>query len=151
MKNPLKLLLVCSIFVLNESCKDSEIEPPIIDPPTYGNQYAWKETAIKKGNEEWEEISNGNVLRLYTDYKVDADTMFGVYEYNGKNANIEINTPPLIYKGFFKKKDSIFLKIPNENSEGNTYVALKCEILSNSEMILRNDKSSPKIDIKYKR
>ncbi|WP_209578909.1 MULTISPECIES: hypothetical protein [unclassified Sphingobacterium] len=151
MRNSFKLLLLSAFFIFNESCKENEIEPPIIDPPMYSNQYAWKETAIKKGNEDWKELPNGNVLRLYTDYKVDADTMFGAYEYNGINANIEINTPPSIYKGFIKKKDSLFLKIPNEKGQENSYVSLNCEILNNSEMIIRNGKSDPVVSIKYKR
>ncbi|RKE42573.1 hypothetical protein [Sphingobacterium detergens] len=151
MRNSFKLLLLSVFFIFNESCKENEIEIPIIDPPMYSNQYAWKETAIKKGNEEWKEIPNGNILRLYTDYKVDADTMFGAYEYNGINANIEINTPSSIYKGFLKKKDSLFLKIPNENGQENSYVSLNCEILSNSEMIIRNKQSDPMVNVKYKR
>jgi len=75
MRNSFKLLLLSVFFIFNESCKENEIEPPIIDPPMYSNQYTWKETAIKKGNEDWKELPNGNILRLYTDYKVDADTI----------------------------------------------------------------------------
>jgi hypothetical protein len=56
-----------------------------------------------------------------------------------------------MYKGFIKKKDSLFLKIPDDNGQENSYVSLNCEILNNTEMIIRNEKSDPVVYVKYKR
>ena len=82
---------ILAVFLFTSCLKNEETGPEIIiDPPFEKYKYFWGEIEKKEGTGNWEPISGGNMLRLYTDDLDTASRMIGQYAYKATNAKINI-------------------------------------------------------------
>jgi hypothetical protein len=125
---------------LKDKTNDDRI---IIDYPTYGYLTVWKEMDSKTGTANWETISNGNTLSVFSNYADSVRPRSGAYFYNPANADFNIDT-----SGYFAQKDSVirFFSTADKDTTAFDY-----QIYGDSLLVLRNPLSIPARQIRYKK
>lgn len=139
------------------SCSKLDVEDdrnPVIEPPFEQFRHFWTEVEKKEGSGNWMKISNGQVLRLYTDDPDTAKIMNGKYEYDAVNAKLMI---PMDYY-FRKDADSLYFYRsvnlqPSDPSQYTMQVLATAEykMLNDSVMVILNSSAKPVIEVKYRK
>ena len=132
------------------SCTKNEINyEPVVDPPFEKYKHFWTEIEKKEGAGNWVKLTEGNVLRLFTNDSI--GIMHGQYEYNAINAKINIPESYL----FAQDKDSLyFCRSTNSSSNPGKYTmdtlaSIGYELINDSLMVIRNKSANANLEIKY--
>lgn len=88
-------LLALSLYACSKTDNESKT---IIDFATYGYLTHWKEIESKAGTTDWQPISNGNTLSVYSNSIDTSKPVAGEYIYNPANSRINIDSA-----GFFRQ------------------------------------------------
>lgn len=144
MKN---LFFILVIVVTASSClkKNDTDHTPSPEPPFEKFKYFWTEIEKKEGSTDWVKISNGNVLRLFTNDST--GVLRGQYDYNPANSKIAIPNSSL----FAMKADSIlfYKQSAVDPNKPDIMAKLEYELLNDKLMVIRNKSVSPSIEIKF--
>ncbi|GAA3624843.1 hypothetical protein [Flavivirga jejuensis] len=145
MKYKIYFIALLSVATLVFSCslENTNNEPILItDPPVYGYLTKWKEIELNSGATNWESISSGDTLSLFSNYADDVNPRSGAYIYNFTKLKIDEEQD-----GFFLQEDNQLSFYSNSN---DTKKIVEFEEEENT-LIINNTSVVPQIQIKYEK
>ncbi|GAL77259.1 hypothetical protein JCM19274_4972 [Algibacter lectus] len=140
------IALSVATLVFSCSLENTNNEPILItDPPVYGYLTKWKEIELNSGGAtNWESISSGDTLTLFSDTADDVNPRSGgAYIYNLTKLKIDEDI-----EGFFLQEDNQLSFYPNINTTDKKTVEFEEE---ENILIINNTSAVPQIQIKYEK
>ncbi len=146
LKNYLPFIL--SLFFLSSCLKeDNYTDEPIIDWETFNYVINWTETGNKTGEKDWENITNGQKLSFFTNYK---DEELGLPN-NGKILYEPSVNTGIKNNDYFERTDSTFVIYSSPLPEEADTIVVSYSLVDSSTLIITDTTVSPTMKIKYKR
>ncbi|GAA3658225.1 hypothetical protein [Flavivirga jejuensis] len=145
MKFKIYFIALLSLITLMFSCslENTNNEPiAITEIATYAHLTKWKEIELNSGATNWESISSGDTLSLFSDTADDVNPRSGAYIYNLTKLKIDEEQD-----GFFLQEDNQLSFFQNINTTKKT---VEFEEEENT-LIISNTSVVPQIQIKYEK
>lgn len=146
LKNSITVIL---LLVVLSSCLTDNDKPldPTIDWETFSHVISWTETGSKTKNQDWENITDGQKLSLFTNYLNEALNMPD----NGKiHYRPSVNTG-IENEDYFERTDSTFVIYSSSLPDEADTLIVRYLLVDSTTMIISDASVSPVIEIKYKR
>lgn len=139
-------LLATSLF---SSCIKDPVDPPIIiDPVESVYLTKWREIESKAGSSNWETLTKGDTLNLFSTDPESRRPRRGFYRYLSTNAKITADTA-----GLFIQSDTLLVFIDMKSSASDPDITAKVgyKIIGDTSLIVHDRSVTPSIQVKYKK
>lgn len=139
-------LLATSFFY---SCIKDPVDPPIIiDPVDSVYLTKWREVESKAGSSNWETLTKGDTLNLFSTDPENRRPRRGFYRYLSTNPKITADTV-----GLFIQSDTLLVFIDRKSSasDPDTTAKVGYKIIGDTSLIVHDRSVTPSIQVKYKK